>query len=221
MKNGVRQGCILSPFPFNCFMDKIVREAMEMTRGVLHIEYSTSAGLFLSHRDKTQVTTCIQNAQYADDLTLVAENRKELQQMLDVLDRACTQWGMRISEDKTKVLSIGEPPGDQPAITPKDQTLEEVDSFSYLGSEVEQTSRAEKDVKIRIEKAANVYQMWRRKVFRSRTKAQVFRAMFMSVLLYGAEIWSVTQQDIRRLKMFQMRCLRDIMGDSVGYAAQY
>ena len=73
--------------------------------------------------------------------------------MIDTLDRACTRWGMRISGDKTKVLSIGEPLGDHPAITLKGQALEEVDSFSYLGSEVEQTSRAEKDVKTRIEKA--------------------------------------------------------------------
>ena len=36
--------------------------------------------------------------------------------------------------------------------------------------------------------------------------------MVMSVLLYGAETWPVTQHDIRRLKTFQMRCLRDILG---------
>ena len=72
-------------------------------------------------------------------------------------------------------------------------------------------------MRIRLEKAATVYQMWRQKVFRSRnlsraTKGQVFRSMVMSVLLYGAETWSVTQHDIRRLKTFQMRCLRDIVG---------
>ena len=59
-------------------------------------------------------------------------------------------WGMRISVDKTKVLSIGQPPWYHPVITLKGQALKEVDSFSYLGSEVEQMSRAEKDVKIRI-----------------------------------------------------------------------
>ena len=217
VKTGVRQGCVLSPLLFNCFMDRILREAMDMTGGGLHVEYTTSGGLFLSYRDKTPVTTCIQNVQYADDLTLVAETRKELQHMLDVLDRACTQWGMRISGDKTKVLNIGDLAGDHPAITLKGHALEEVDSFSYLGSEVEQTARVERDVRIRLEKAATVYQMWRRKVFRSRnlsktTKVRVFRSMVMSVLLYGAETWPVTQRDVRRLKTFQMRCLRDIVG---------
>ena len=57
-------------------------------------------------------------------------------------------------------------------------------------------------MKIRIDKAAIVYQMWRRKVFRSgnrsrRTKVQVFQVMVMSVLLYGVETWKGTQQDIR------------------------
>ena len=129
MKTGVRQGGVLSPLLFNWFMDKIVREAMEMTGGGggLHVKRTTSGGLFLSYKDKTPFTTCIQNAQYVDNLTLVAQNRKELQQMLDALDRACTRWGMRISGDKTKVLSIGEPPGDHPAIILKGQALEEVD----------------------------------------------------------------------------------------------
>ena len=62
VKTGVRQGCVLSPLLFNCFMDRIVREAMEMTGGGLHVEYTTRGGLFLSYRDKTPLTTCIQNA---------------------------------------------------------------------------------------------------------------------------------------------------------------
>ena len=95
--------------------------------------------------------------------------------------------------------------------------LEEVDFFSYLGSKMEQTARVERDVGIRLEKAATVRRMWRWKVFKSQNlskimKVRVFRSMVMSVLLYGAETWPVTQHDIRRLKTFQMRCLWDIVG---------
>ena len=55
-----------------------------------------------------------------------------------------------------------------------------------------QSAKVEKEVAVRFEKAGKVYQMWRRKVFRSRnlgkaTKLQAFWTMAMSVLLYGAE----------------------------------
>ena len=63
----------------------------------------------LSYRDRTTVSACIQDVLYADDVTLIAETREELQHMLDVLDEACTRWGlMCISASKTKILTTGE-----------------------------------------------------------------------------------------------------------------
>ena len=196
VESGVRQGCVLSPLLFNCFMDKILRETLEATPGGWSIEYTTTEGLFLTYREKTPTTTDIQNVQYADDLTLVVESGEELQFMVDTLDRACMWWGMTINGTKTKTMSIGaETDDDQPAITLRQNMLEAVEAFSYLESEVGWTARVDGDVRTRLEKAATVYQMWRRKVFRSRsvskkTKIHVFRVMVMSVLLYGAETWA-------------------------------
>ena len=61
-----------------------------------------------------------------------------------------------------------------------------------------------------------MYQMWRWKVFQSRnlskdTKLLAFRTLVMSTILYGAETWPVTQQEIRKLRTLHMRCLRDIL----------
>ena len=44
------------------------------------------------------------------------------------------------------------------------------------------------------------------------TMLRVLRTLVMPILLYGAETWAVTQQDIRKLRTFHMRCLRDILG---------
>ena len=66
--------------------------------------------------------------------------------------------------EKTKVLTVGDhPPGaaDQTPITLQSFTLEDVTSFSYLGSHVEQTGKVEKEAATRIEKAGTMYQIWR------------------------------------------------------------
>ena len=45
-----------------------------------------------------------------------------------------------------------------------------------------------------------------------KTKIRIFKVVVMSVLLYGAETWAVTQKDLRRLHAFQMKCLQNIVG---------
>ena len=106
VESGVRQVCVLSPLLFNYFMDKILRETLEMTPGGWRIEYTTTKGLFLTYREKMPTKTDIQNIQYADDLTLVAESGEELHFMVDTLYRACMRRGMTINGAKMKSMSV-------------------------------------------------------------------------------------------------------------------
>ena len=53
-------------------------------------------------------------------------------------------------------------PNVQSPITLKGQALEEVKSFSYLGSMVGQDGKVEEEVAVRLGKAGTVYQVWRK-----------------------------------------------------------
>ena len=108
VKFGVRQGCVLSPLLINCFIDRILREVTKTLRGGIHIEYATGDSFFPSYRDKMSASSCVQDALYTDDLTLIAETRRELQHTITALDKACDQWAMCINSEKTKILTVGE-----------------------------------------------------------------------------------------------------------------
>ena len=93
VKTGVSQGCVLSSLLFNCVMDRILKEVTDLLGGGLYIEYTSSGGLFLSYRSITTDSTCIQNVLQNENLILVAETRRELQHILDIVDTACARWG--------------------------------------------------------------------------------------------------------------------------------
>ena len=113
--------------------------------------------------------------------------------------RVCLLEPQLENGEKTKILSVGESlTEDGSPLKLKGHTLEEVESFSYLGSEVGQNTKLEREVMVRLKKAGTVYQVWRWKVFHSHslskaTKLRAFCTLVMSILLYGAETWPVTQ----------------------------
>ena len=63
---GVRQGCILSPFLFNIYAEYIMRKALDGFAG----------GVSIGGRQLT-------NLRYADDTTLIARTAAELQHLID------------------------------------------------------------------------------------------------------------------------------------------
>ena len=151
-------------------------------------------------------STTVQDVLYADDSALVAEQRQDLQGMLTVVNMVCKEWGMAISVEKSKVLTVGGGEVTAP-ICLNNQTLVEVESFMYLGSSINKSGKVSLEVDIRIEKRGGAYQMWHKKVFWSanlskatKISMRVFRTLVMSVLLYGAETWTITQKDLRKLR---------------------
>ena len=86
---GVRQGCVMSPWLFNIFMDKIVREAQEAFDGRVQME-----------------TTNVKLVLFADDVVMLAEKSENMERNLDELKKTMDKWSMKMHWGKTKVMMV-------------------------------------------------------------------------------------------------------------------
>ena len=116
VEQGVRQGCVMSPWLFNLYMDNIVREARQKFVGGVQME-----------------EIVVQLLLFADDLMLVAENNEDVERNLRVLDDVMEKWKMRINWRKTKVLTVKRGSGTCD-ISVKGEKIEEVKTMKYLGA---------------------------------------------------------------------------------------
>ena len=75
----------------------------------------------------------ITNFRFADDILVNVEEEEGAGVLVDCLDTTTTRYKMQIGPDKTKVMT-NNPNGFQREIKIKDQRLEEVENFKYLGA---------------------------------------------------------------------------------------
>jgi len=117
--------------------------------------------------------------------------------------------GLRISKEKTKVMTAN---SKQREIKLKDEELEDVQSFTYLGSIVTSDGGADEDVKSRIGKARQAFNtsrsVWNSTSISTKSKLRIFTTNVKSVLL---QIWRVTRSISKKLQIFTYQCLRRII----------
>ncbi|VDP35281.1 unnamed protein product [Schistosoma margrebowiei] len=97
--------------------------------------------------------------------------------------------GLNIHKGKTKVLKF-KTENSNP-ITLNAETLEDVESFTYLGSIIDKQGGSDADVKARIGKARVAFlqlkNIWNSKQLLTNIKVRIFNTNVKAVLLYGAE----------------------------------
>ena len=84
IEKGVQQGCLLSPCLFNLYTERIMRNA-----GLDELE----AGIKTGRRN-------INNLRYADDTTLMAENKEELRSLLMRVKEESERAGLKLNIKK-------------------------------------------------------------------------------------------------------------------------
>ena len=93
-----------------------------------------------------------------------------------------------------------------------------MENFVYLGGTIAEDGTCGEDIKTRVRKAGAAFQrlnnIWTSKNISKQTKMQLYQSLILSILLYGAETWTTKKDDENRLNVFEMSCLRRILGVS-------
>ena len=193
---GVRQGCLLSPTLFNLFLEMIMTEALELHEG------SVSVG-----------GRSITNLRFADDIDGLAGSEQELFNLTNAINSASTRYGMEINGEKTKIMT-NNPAGFKEEMILKNETVEVVNKFKYLGSIISDKG-SKPEIVARLGQATKaickLQRIWKSRTISLTHKLKLINSLVHSVFLYGCETWTLTADLEKRISSFEMKCLRRIL----------
>ena len=218
IKSGVKQGCVLAPTLFGIFFSLLLSHAFDSSDDGIFIRTRSDGKLFnlARLRAKSKVRqVLLREMLFADDAALVTHSQEALQRLSDRFADACKQFGLTISLKKTNICTqhVNTPV----SITIDGVTMENVDTFTYLGSIISNTTSLDSELDRRLGKANSVMarlskRVWENNALSVNTKIRVYHACVLSTLLYSSECWPTYMKQERRLNTFHMRCLKRILG---------
>ena len=162
-------------------------------------------------RSRRYPAKTITEADYADDIALLANTPNQAETLLHSLERAAAGIDTHVNAHKTEYMCYNRT-GD---ISTLDGTsLKLVDKFTYLGSSV---SLTEKDIDTRLTKAWTAIDrlsiIWKSDLT-DKMKRSFFHAAVVSILLYGCTTWTLTKRLKKKLDGNYTRILRAILNKS-------
>ena len=162
-------------------------------------------------RSRRHPAKTITDADYADDIALLANIPNQAETLLHSLERAVAGISLHVNAHKTEYMCFNQA-GD---ISSLDGTsLKLVDKFTYQWSSV---SSSEKDIDTRLTKtwiAINKLSVIWKSYWTDKMKRSFFQAVVMSILLYGCTTWTLTKRLEKKLDSNYPRMLQAILNKS-------
>jgi hypothetical protein len=201
--SGVRQGCVMSPWLFNLYMDGAMKELMNVVVG---------EGVRIIGRGDEWMVPCLL---YADDLVLCGESEGSLRNLVKEFNRVCKRRGLAINVGKSKVMVMNGVDV-QCHVEVDGVQLEQVSEFKYLGYMIENKGGddAECDRKVSNGRrvAGAITTMGNAKNLNLECLKRLHECMLVPVLMFGSEVMVWSQKNISRVQAVQMDNLRGVLG---------
>ncbi|VDP18001.1 unnamed protein product [Schistosoma margrebowiei] len=155
----------------------------------------------------------LDDLEFADDLALLSQTQQQMPEKTNSVAAASAPVGFNIHKGKSKIQRYNTACTDP--ITIDGEDLEDVKTFTYLGSIIDEQGGSDSDVEARIGKARAVYlqlrNIWNSKQLSTNTKVRIFNTNVKTVLLCDAKTWRTTKAIIQKIQVFINSCLRKIL----------
>ncbi|VDO89007.1 unnamed protein product, partial [Schistosoma margrebowiei] len=155
----------------------------------------------------------LKDLEFSDDLTLLSHTQQQMQEKTNRVSVSSAALGLNIHKGKSKILQYNT--ASTNPITIDGEDLEDVKTFTYLSSIIDEHGGSDADVKARTGKARAAYlqlrNIWNSKQLSTNTKVMIFNTNVKTVLLYGAETWRTTKAIIQKIQVFINSCLRKLL----------
>ena len=176
---GVHQGSILSPCLFSLYAEYI------MQNGRLD---ETQPGINTARSN-------MNNLRYADDTTLRAESKEELERLLVKLKDESEKVGLKLNSQKTKIMASGP----ITSLQIVGETMETVTDFILGDSKFTADGDYSHDIKICFflgrNAMTNTDSILKSRDITLPTKVRLVKAMVFPVVIYGCESWTIEKAE--------------------------
>merc|ERR1712002_652821 len=204
---GLRQGCVMSPWLFNVFMDRVMKEVRERVGDV-------GATLWDARRN---CEWKVEWLMLADDTVLVGDSKEKLERLVQEFGNVCRRWKLTVKEGKSKVMRIGKNgEGDEVNISLNGRRMEEVEIYRYMVVDISNDSGMGEEVNHKIGEARRAWGalkgVWKKRNISREAKVGKSEGIIEPSLLYDCETWALNKKDTKRMEAVEMNCLRNICG---------
>ena len=199
---GVLQGDTLAPYLFIIYLDYVLRTLIDKIR--------ENGCVLKKKRSRSYPAKTITNADYADDIALLANTPNQSETQLHSLKRTAAGIGLHVNAHKTEYMRYYQTCD----ISTLDGTsLKLVDKFAYQGSRVSSTKN---DIDTWLTKEWTAVDrlliIWKSDLT-DKMKRSFFQAAVVSILLYGCTTWTLTKW-LEKLDDNYTRMLRGLLNKS-------
>jgi len=195
VRKGVRQGCILSPYLFNLYSEYILRR----------VGSEDNIGIKVGGRT-------INNLRYADDTTILAEDKEDSRKLLETLKEGIEKAGLMLNLKKTKIMTTG--------ILNEfilDRTeMEIINCYTFSGSIINRDGYDYKEMNRRrsIGRMAiiKLEKIIKDQDIKKATKIKIAETIVFPTVAYGSESWTVRKKERKKIDAFELWMWRRILG---------